>query len=75
MTCGPAKMEESTGSPQSLTGKSTPVLLQECFRPLGLNLTPFRPANPVVFHLNIADLSRKNTFTTQKEKIQDISEK
>ena len=43
--------------------------------PFGPNLTPFRPANPVVFHLNITGLSRKNTFTTQKEKIQAISEK
>jgi hypothetical protein len=43
--------------------------------PFGPNLTPFRPANPVVITLNIAGLSRKYFFTTQKEKIQDISEK
>jgi hypothetical protein len=43
--------------------------------PLGPNLTPFRPANPVVFNLNITGLSRKSILTTQKEKIQDISEK
>jgi len=43
--------------------------------PLGPNLTPFRPANPVVLNLNIAGLSRKNIFITQKEKNQDISEK
>jgi len=43
--------------------------------PLGPSLTPFRPANSVVFNLNIAGLSRKITLTTQKEKIQDISEK
>jgi hypothetical protein len=44
--------------------------------PFGSNLTPFRPANSDVRHLNIiAGLSRKIILTTQKEKIQDISEK
>jgi hypothetical protein len=43
--------------------------------PLGSDLTPFRPANPVVSHLNIASLSQKSILTTQKEKNQDISEK
>jgi hypothetical protein len=43
--------------------------------PLGPDLTPFRPANPVVFNLNITDISRKSILTTQKEKIQDICEK
>jgi hypothetical protein len=43
--------------------------------PFGPNLTPFRPANSDVLNLNIADFSRKNMCTTQKEKIQDISEK
>jgi len=43
--------------------------------PFGLNLIPFRPANPVVFNLYIADLSRKDILTTQKEKNQDNSEK
>jgi hypothetical protein len=42
---------------------------------LGPNLTPFRPANPFVFNLYIAGLSRKSILTTQKEKNQDISEK
>jgi hypothetical protein len=56
-----------------LVGKSTPVLLlQKCFHPLGLNLTHFRPANPVIFNLNITGFSRKSILTTQKEKIQDI---
>jgi hypothetical protein len=41
----------------------------------GPNLTPFRPANPAVLNLYIADFSRKSILTTQKEKIQDISEK
>jgi hypothetical protein len=39
MTIGPAKMEENTGSTQTLAGKSTPVLLWKCFRPLGLTLS------------------------------------
>jgi hypothetical protein len=43
--------------------------------PLGPNLTPFRTANPVAFNLNIAGPYRKCIFTTQKEKIQDNSEK
>jgi hypothetical protein len=43
--------------------------------PFGPSLTPFRPANLVVFNLYIAGLSRKIILTTQKEKIQDISEK
>jgi hypothetical protein len=43
--------------------------------PLGPNLTPFRPANPVVFNLDITGLSRKDILTTQEEKIQDISDK
>jgi hypothetical protein len=43
--------------------------------PLGPNLTPFRPANSDVLDLNIAGFSRKSILTTQKEKIQDISEK
>jgi hypothetical protein len=47
----------------------------EMLPPLGLNLTPFRPANPVIFNLNITGLSRNSILTTQKEKIQDISEK
>ena len=47
----------------------------EMLPPFGPNLTPFRPANPVVFNLYIAGLSRKDILTTQKEKIQDISEK
>jgi hypothetical protein len=42
---------------------------------LGPSLTPFRPANPVVFNLDITGLSRKDILTTQKEKNQDISEK
>jgi hypothetical protein len=43
--------------------------------PFGPDLTPFRPANSDVRHLNIAGFSRKNICTIQKEKIQDISEK
>ena len=43
--------------------------------PLGPNLTLFRPANPVVFNLYIAGLSRKDILITQKEKKQDISGK
>ena len=43
--------------------------------PLGPNLTSFRTANPAIFNLYIAGLSRKIIITTQKEKIQDISEK
>jgi hypothetical protein len=43
--------------------------------PLGPSLTPCRPANPVIFNLNFTGLSRKIILTTQKEKIQDISEK
>jgi len=43
--------------------------------PLGPNLTPFRPANSDALNLNIAGFSRKSILTTQKEKIQDISEK
>jgi hypothetical protein len=34
-------MEENPTSIQSLTGKSTPVLLWKCFRPLGLTLPLF----------------------------------
>jgi len=44
--------------------------------PLGYSLTPFRPANPVVFNLDIAGFSRKKSIiTTEKEKNQDISKK
>jgi len=43
--------------------------------PLGPSLTPFRPANPVVFNLFIAGFSRKDITITQKEKNQDIPEK
>jgi hypothetical protein len=43
--------------------------------PFGPDLSPFRPANPVISNLNITGLSRKGILTTQKEKIQDISEK
>ena len=39
------------------------------------NLTPFRPANPVVLNLYIAGLSRNDILITQKEKNQYISEK
>ena len=40
-----------------------------------ITFSPFNPANSDIFHLIISGLSRKYTFTTQKEKIQDISEK
>jgi hypothetical protein len=43
--------------------------------PIEPNLTPFRPANPVVFNLYIASLSMKDILITQKGKNQDISEK
>jgi hypothetical protein len=34
-------------------------ITSEMLPPFGPDLTPFRPANPVVFHLNIVGLSRK----------------
>jgi len=50
-------------------------ITSEMLPPLGPDLTPFRPANPVVFNLYIAGLSRKDILITQKEENQDISEK
>jgi hypothetical protein len=35
--------------------------------PLGPNLTPFRPTNPVVFHLNIAGFPGKISVPHKKK--------
>jgi hypothetical protein len=50
-------------------------ITSEMLPPFGPDLTPFRPANPVVFNLYIAGLYRKDILITQKEENQDISEK
>ncbi len=50
-------------------------ITSEMLPPLESSFTLFRPANPVVFNLYIAGFSRKSILTTQKQKIQDISEK
>jgi hypothetical protein len=55
--------------PNSLVGKLPPLGFEHSL------LTLFLPVNSDVFHLTISGLSRKIFFTTQKEKVQDISEK
>jgi hypothetical protein len=69
-------MEENTGSTQVLTSKSTLVLLQKCFRPLGLTLPLFAIPTQLLTLLTLPVFPEgKNILTTQKEKNQDISEK
>jgi hypothetical protein len=44
-------------------------ITSEMLPPFGPDLTPFRPANPVVFHLNIAGLSgKRRVFLPHKKK-------
>jgi len=63
------------GSNPDIGRQSHAGITPKMLPPFGPNLTPFRSANSVVFPLNIAGLSRKSILTTQKEKIQDNSEK
>jgi len=59
------------------TGKNSLFLFTQASAIRGFpeTLTLFSPINSHVLHLTISGLSRKLLFTTQKEKIQDISEK
>jgi hypothetical protein len=69
-------MEKKYGFDSGIDRKIHTGITPGMLPPLGPNLTPFRPANPVVFNLYIAGPSRKkDILITQKEKNQDISKK